>query len=160
MALDPHLFMSSTSRHRRLRDHVIDLNQSMDFDEIVTKMLATLREAAKTQPFARYFHDAHTPAERRRIVETNLRRLRVRFADVEPGVVAGASEEGEKSLWDSFTAWWDDLWEDDEAGDTGSDDTDAEDPDDPTITLPDWMGSKERNGADQVRGAIDDMDGK
>jgi hypothetical protein len=75
-------------------------------------------------------------------------------------VVAGASEEGEKSLWESFTAWWDDLWKDDEAGDKGSDDTDAEDPDDPTITLPEGMGNKERTGADLVRGAIDDMDGK
>jgi hypothetical protein len=160
MALDPHLFTSSTSRHRRLRDHVIDLNQSMDFDEIVTKMLATLREAAKTQPFARHFLDAHTPAERRRIVETNLRRLRVRFADVEPGVVAGASESIEDWWYQNIQNPWDEIWKDDPSEDEASDDTDAEDPDDPTITLPDWMGDKERNGADLVRGAIDDMDGK
>jgi hypothetical protein len=116
-------------------------------------VLATLRKAAKTHPFARHFLDAHTPAERRRIVETNLRRLRIRFAAADTDTVAGASESDE-DWWDKVVAWWDELWTDDPADDP------ADDPDDPTITLPDWMGDKERPGADQVREALDDMDGK
>ncbi len=154
MALDPHLFTASHLERQRLRDRIIDLNHSMDLDDIVTKVLATLRKAAKTHPFARHFLDAHTPAERRRIVETNLRRLRIRFAATDTDTVAGASESDE-DWWDKVVAWWDELWTDDDA----TEDT-AEDPDDPTITLPDWMGDKERNGADQVRAALDEMDGK
>jgi hypothetical protein len=147
------LFTASHLGRQRLRDRIIDLNQSMDLDDIVTKVLATLRKAAKTHPFARHFLDAHTPAERRRIVETNLRRLRIRFAAADTDTVAGASESDE-DWWDKVVAWWDELWTDDPADDP------ADDPDDPTITLPDWMGDKERNGADQVREALDEMDGK
>lgn len=162
MALDPHLFTAPHLGRQRLRDHIIDLNQSMDLDAIVTKMLATLRTAAKTHPFARHFLDAHTPAERRRIVETNLRRLRIRFAAADAEVIVGASQSLEDWWYANVTgtSWWDDLWEDDPADeDTGADET-SEDPDDPTITLPEWMGDKERNGADMVRDALDEMDGK
>jgi hypothetical protein len=148
MALDPHLFTASHLGRQRLRDRIIDLNQSMDLDDIVTKVLATLRKAAKTHPFARHFLDAHTPAERQRIVETNLRRLRIRFAAADTNTVAGASESDE-DWWDRFVAWWDELWTDDDAAeDTGDEDTG------------DLMGEKERNGADQVRAALDEMDGK
>jgi len=94
MALDPHLFTASHLGRQRLRDRIIDLNQSMDLDDIVTKVLATLRKAAKTHPFARHFLYAHTPAERRRIVETNLRRLRIRFAAADTNTVAGAQRGG------------------------------------------------------------------
>lgn len=162
MALDPHLFTAPHLGRQRLRDHIIDLNQSMDLDAIVTKMLATLRSAAKTHPFARHFLEAHTPAERRRIVETNLRRMRIRFAAADADVIAGASESMEESWYASLTSWWNDLWAPSpESTDTAADDEDtSEDPDDVTITLPTWMGSKERAGADIVRGAVDDMDGK
>ena len=149
MALDPHLFTASHLGRQRLRDRIIDLNQSMDLDAIVTKMLTNLRRAAKTHPFARHFLDAHTPAERRRIVETNLRRLRIRFAAADTDMVAGASETTWAEDWYAFTQWWDELWTDDDAAeDTGDEDTGE------------FMGDKERNGADQVRAALDEMDGR
>jgi hypothetical protein len=154
MALDPHLFTASHLGRQRLRDRIIDLNQSINLDEIVTKVLATLRKAAKTHPFARHFLYAHTPAERRRIVETNLRRLRIRFAAADTNKVAGASESLEDWWYANVISWWDGLWTNDPADDP------ADDPDDPTITLPAWMGDTKRNGANQVREALDDMDGK
>ena len=156
MALDPHLFTAPQLGRQRLRDHIIDLNQSMDLDAIVTKMLATMRTAAKTHPFARHFLDAHTPAEQRRIVETNLRRLRIRFAAADADTVAGASEPAD-DWWSTVVAWWDDLW----APSTNStDDADADDPDDTDESSGSFMGSIERNGAEYLRDTTDEMDGK
>jgi hypothetical protein len=123
MALDPHLFTAPHLGRQRLRDHIIDLNQSMDVDAIVTKMLTNLRRAAKTHPFARHFLDAHTPAERRRIVETNLRRLRIRFADGHSAMIVGASDD-----FDIMWPWEKEYWEwwgfnfDDESDDPDEDD--------------------------------------
>jgi hypothetical protein len=153
------LFTASHLGRQRLRDRIIDLNQSMDLDDIVTKVLATLRKAAKTHPFARHFLDAHTPAERRRIVETNLRRLRIRFAAADTNTVAGASESLEDWWYANVISWWDELSTDDDAAeDTGDEDTGDEDTGDEDTG--DFMGDKERNGADQVREALDEMDGK
>jgi hypothetical protein len=153
------LFTASHLGRQRLRDRIIDLNQSMDLDDIVTKVLATLRKAAKTHPFARHFLDAHTPAERRRIVETNLRRLRIRFAAADTDTVAGASESLEDWWYANVINWWDELSTDDDAAeDTGDEDTGDEDTGDEDTG--DFMGDKERNGADQVREALDEMDGK
>lgn len=159
MALDPHLFTAPHLGRQRLRDHIIDLNQSMDLDAIVTKMLATMRSAAKTHPFARHFLDAHTPAERRRIVETNLRRLRIRFAAADADVIVGASQSLEEWWYANVTgtSWWDDLW----APSTNStDDADADDPDDTDESSGSFMGSIERNGAEYLRDTTDEMDGK
>jgi hypothetical protein len=153
------LFTASHLGRQRLRDRIIDLNQSMDLDDIVTKVLATLRKAAKTHPFARHFLDAHTPAERQRIVETNLRRLRIRFAAADTNTVAGASESLEDWWYANVISWWDELSTDDDAAeDTGDEDTGDEDTGDEDTG--DFMGDKERNGADQVREALDEMDGK
>jgi hypothetical protein len=163
------LFTASHLGRQRLRDRIIDLNQSMDLDDIVTKVLATLRKAAKTHPFARHFLDAHTPAERRRIVETNLRRLRIRFAAADTDTVAGASESLEDWWYANVINWWDELSTDDDAAedtgdeDTGDEDTGDEDTGDEDTgdeDTGDFMGDKERNGADQVREALDEMDGK
>lgn len=133
MALDPHLFTAPHRGRQRLRDHIIDLNQSMDLDDIVTKVLATLRKAAKTHPFARHFLDAHTPAERRRIVETNLRRLRIQFADDHPAMVVGASD-GYDPMWPWEKEYWE-WW--------GFDfDDEPEDPDDDE----DWWNKGRPNG--------------
>jgi hypothetical protein len=157
MALDPHLFTAPHLGRQRLRDHIIDLNQSMDLEAIVTKMLATLRSAAKTHPFARHFLDAHTPAERRRIVETNLRRLRIRFAAADVDTVAGASESMEEWWYVNVINWWDDLW----APSPGStDDAGADDPDDTDGSSDSLMGNIERNGAEYLRDTTDEMDGK
>jgi hypothetical protein len=117
------LFTAPHLGRQRLRDHIIDLNQSMDVDAIVTKMLTNLRRAAKTHPFARHFLDAHTPAERRRIVETNLRRLRIRFADGHSAMIVGASDD-----FDIMWPWEKEYWEwwgfdfDDESDDPDEDD--------------------------------------
>ena len=159
MALDPHLFTAPHLGRQRLRDHIIDLNQSMDLDAIVTRMLATMRSAAKTHPFARHFLDAHTPAERRRIVETNLRRLRIRFAAADADVIVGASQSLEEWWYENVTgtSWWDDLW----APSTDStDDADADDPDDTDESSGSFMGSTERNGAEYLRDTTDEMDGR
>ncbi len=151
MAIDPHIFTTTQLPRERLRDRIIDLNQSQSFQEIADGVIAGLRESAPKRHYARLLVDSTSPAELRRIVETNLRRLRIDFSDAPEAVVTGASEDfdfmwpWEKEFWD----WWDEAL-------FGDDEEPAEEPEDPD----DMKGIINENEREQLQQVLDEMDGK
>jgi hypothetical protein len=151
MAIDPHIFATTSIPRERLRDRIIDLNQSQSFEEIAAGVVASLRESAPKRHYARLLVDSTSPAELRRIVESNLRRLRIDFSDTSEAVIAGASEDfdfmwpWEKEFWD----WWDEAL-------FGDDEEPAEEPEDPD----DMKGIINENEREQLQQVLDEMDGK
>jgi hypothetical protein len=111
MALDPHIFTTTTASRRRLRDYVIDLNQQKNFDQIVQHVRDVLKKSAGNR-HAMLLVKAHSASELTRTIETNLKRLAIDFSDIPVESLDGASED---DFWNRVKDhdWMspDELWE-------------------------------------------------
>ena len=121
MALDPHIFSTTTASRRRLRDYVIDLNQQKNFDQIVQHFRDALTKSVDNRQAILLVH-AHSPSELTRIIETNLKRLAINFSDVPVEALNGASEDFDWMSFDELWDWWSDVL-------TGDGEPETEDPD-------------------------------
>jgi hypothetical protein len=146
--MKPHLFTTSSRQRRRLRDYVIDLNREKNFDRIVSHFCVKFRQAARAgQPFPALVLAVHGPAELKRIMATNLRRLSIDFENSPADAIGGHSDDWVWP-WDVPGWWWDFAFGDDDGGGEGEGEGEGE-------YGPDSINKEERDQLEEVMKELD-----
>jgi hypothetical protein len=94
--MKPFIFTSSTRTRMLIRDYVQDLNQEMNFEKIVQHFYLVIKNISANintndKKLIHLISEVHTETQLKEIIEINLKRLNIKFSNIQNEVVSGNS---------------------------------------------------------------------